>query len=441
MQRLVPCMDKIRAAINSPRATVAYFLLAALTVTLSIEQYVIPLWILWLLFVLLIEKNFLSIFFPMLLLNAFALRTAGHDLALMRHVWLIVPVLAAISLHFVIHYRKFVRGRQFWSHVALSVALVLGGAFSISAKEYFSADALYYVGLLGPGMLFFYLWFRNSLEDAGAYDIKEKLMESLYGLGFFCFYSIVDQAIRNLLAHGTVNVPYIWGNDISVLMLFAIPAALYYARGRYAHLISAFLFVAVLPLTRSYAGILVGCGMLVLSLGYLAFYRKKTRALTLSLLGGLCLAGIAAFVFLCVRAGGLSALFRAEENGRLSLLAEAWRNFCASPVFGAGLGEKGDAEVHFLAIKWTHNYLMQIVGSLGLVGVAAYGYQMYLRARLALAKRDAFTVAATLTYLSLFFVSMLQPGEFCPMPYATMAVMIFTVLEINAEKEKNATPS
>jgi hypothetical protein len=205
-----------------------YFVLAALTVTLSIEQYVIPLWILWLLFVLLIEKNFLSIFFPVLLLNAFALRTAGHDLALMRHIWLIVPVLLAIALHFVIHYRTFVRGKQFWSHVFLSVALALGGLFSISAEEYFSFDALYYVGMLGPGMLFFYLWFRNSLADAEDYDCKGKLMESLYGLGFFCLYSIVDQAVRNSLAYGTPDATYIWGNDISELMLFAIPAVLIY---------------------------------------------------------------------------------------------------------------------------------------------------------------------------------------------------------------------
>ena len=39
-----------------------------------------------------------------------------------------------------------------------------------------------------------------------------------------------------------------------------------------------------------------------------------------------------------MRAGGFFALFDAEENGRVGLLAEAWRNFCSSPIFGAGLG-------------------------------------------------------------------------------------------------------
>ena len=40
---------------------------------------------------------------------------------------------------------------------------------------------------------------------------------------------------------------------------------------------------------------------------------------------------------------------------------------------------------------------------------------------------------------TLFLISLLQPGEFCPIPYALMSVMIFTVLEVSDEEEEKKT--
>ena len=71
---------------------------------------------------------------------------------------------------------------------------------------------------------------------------------------------------------------------------------------------------------------------------------------------------------------------------------------------------------------------------MGIIGVLAYGYQLYERGKLIFSHPDPFRLAAGLSYLGLFLISMLQPGEFCPMPYAMMAVMIFTVLEVSEEE-------
>ena len=87
-------------------------------------------------------------------------------------------------------------------------------------------------------------------------------------------------------------------------------------------------------------------------------------------------------------------------------------------------------DVTFMGYPWAHNYILQILGSMGLVGAVAYGYQMVVRVRLLFARIDRFRMAVMLCYLGIFSISMLQPGEFCPMPYELLTVCLFVFLEM-----------
>ncbi len=425
-------LGSLRAALNSSKASLVYTVLACLTVSLSIENYAIPLFILWVLLVLLLDASFLNIFLPVTLLCGFAIRTAGQSAMLLNHLWLAIPVVAVITVHFIL-YGKRRKLRMLFPQLAISAALLLGGVFRISPENYFKPDALYYVFFLGLGMVFFYVWFRSGVCSNEFYDVREKLMECLFCLGIFCTYSIFDQALRLFLATGKPLGAYLWSNDICELMLFCIPAAFYYARKRYGFVAFGFLFYGSMVLTQSLSALLAGGVLLVVCLVYLLFYRKTLRALTAVLLGCLCVGAISAFAFLTWKSGGLAALFSKEENGRLALIKNAWQGFLSSPIFGVGIGQPS-GYVGFMSIDWTHNFIFQILGSMGIIGVLAYGYQLYERGKLIFSHPDPFRLAAGLSYLGLFLISMLQPGEFCPMPYAMMAVMIFTVLEVSEEE-------
>ena len=238
-------------------------------------------------------------------------------------------------------------------------------------------------------------------------------------------------------------------NDICELMLFCIPAAFYYARKRYSFLFLGLAFYGVMVFTRSYAALISGAVLLVFCFVYLLKYRKTKRTFTLALLSLFCLAAVLVLLYLVRSAGGLLPLLEREENGRLGLLRDAWEKFLSSPVFGVGIGAPGESDTTFMTVYWTHNFIFQILGSMGIFGLFAYGYQLFARYRLVFSARDPFRMAAGLSYLALFLVSMLQPGEFCPMPYAMMAVMIFTVMENSDEEqaqkakneEKNAISS
>ena len=76
------------------------------------------------------------------------------------------------------------------------------------------------------------------------------------------------------------------------------------------------------------------------------------------------------------------------DNGRFALWEASWKSFLQNPIFGVGfyhtcdgLGS-GYAGLHCLS----HNTVLQLLGSCGVVGMAAYAYHRYTTYRLFFAK-------------------------------------------------------
>ena len=269
-------------------------------------------------------------------------------------------------------------------------------------------------------------------------------MEILYCLGLFCAFFMVEQGVRMLLCYGKLGA-YVGANDICIFVLFSLPAFFYFARRHYIHFYIGAFLVGCMALTYSITGAFVGGILAVVGLFYLWFYAPSRRLIT-GINAVLVFIGVAVIVwrFELYDAEKLKELFFAEENGRVQLLQTAWQGFLKNPVFGSGLGnlEGYDSSlVSGLAIPWTHNYFVQIIGTMGIVGALAYGFQMVVRARLALVRRTPFRVAVAISYLGIFLISMFQPGEFCPMPYQMMAVLFFVFLEMTEQDDTIPTVS
>ena len=407
-----------------------------ITTVFSLEHYAIPLLVLLLILTAVLDRNFTDMLYPLLLLNAIALRTAGETTMLLKHVWLAVPAVCAVILHFIIYYRKMTVGKSFYALCAVSVALLLGGVGIIPLSDYFNpGGSLYYILFLGLGMMLFYLWMRNYMFSTASYDLKERLLEILYFLGIFCAFSMLEKGARMLIAFGEFS-NFIWSNDICEMMLFALPVPFYFARRHFAHFFVPFVFYLSMIPTRSISALAVGLLILFAGIIYSWVYVPQKRALyatlvALGALGGIFL--LHRFDYLSVDA--ILALLNSEENGRFALIKDAWQNFLRSPFVGVGIGY-GSASSAFMGTRWTHNWLMQILGSMGIVGILAYGYQAFVRARLVFVKTNAFRMMVGLSYLSIFLISMLQPGEFCPMPYELLAVCLFAVLEITENEQE-----
>ena len=121
-----------------------------------------------------------------------------------------------------------------------------------------------------------------------------------------------------------------------------------------------------------------------------------------------------------------------STQARSKLLNRAYNDFITSPILGKGLGYKGNVDVYNPvkgALPWYHMMIPQVFASLGLVGVVAYVYQFFTRARALIQKLSPVAVILALSYFGVLIMSQVNPGEFCPIPYELLAVMIFAVME------------
>ena len=100
----------------------------------------------------------------------------------------------------------------------------------------------------------------------------------------------------------------------------------------------------------------------------------------------------------------------------------------------------GNSDVHNNAeftLCWYHCSPIQSLGSFGIVGVAAYGYLIYLRIRTLAKNFTFFNIAMFLSYIGLEMMSLVNPGIFVPFPYLFLVTIYFVVMErCNSEKDK-----
>ena len=73
---------------------------------------------------------------------------------------------------------------------------------------------------------------------------------------------------------------------------------------------------------------------------------------------------------------------------------------------------------------------------MGVVGVLAYGYQAFGRFKIWIKTKNPLNTALFLSYVGLLLMSQVNPGEFCPLPYEMMIVMLFVIIEKEPERVK-----
>ena len=390
--------------------------------------------------VLLFCEHTLSAFFPALVACGFVIKcydSASRFLPLWG--WAVFPV-AAIFVHLILYRRKLTVGKSFWGILAVTVAVTLGGLFSISAADYFTPAAIYYVLGLGAGMLVAYVLLRAHTYENDRFDIFERFANMMALLAVFCVFVVAEHYLSNF-SHiwEARKIPDIqWSNNISTLMMLAMPFTLYAARHRKIYFPIFFLVYAAIMLTGSRGGWLFGTAEFILCLffAHKIFEGQPARKWVIVTMGSLVMA--------CVAVGAVMlVLYKdwhlvSETEPRALFLRRAVEDFLSAPVFGKGLGCRDNTDIYNGKVGtmiWYHMMIPQVVGSMGTVGIVAYGYQFVGRLRLMLVRVTPYTVTLGLSYVGLLLMSQVNPGEFCPLPYELLAVVIFILLERYAERE------
>ena len=352
----------------------------------------------------------------------------------------VIPI-AAFLFHFIKYRKAYKIGNSFFGICAVAFAITAGGALFISPEDYFSGTSLFYIAGLGIAMVGTYLLMKSEFVERDTYSLRERLFAIFFIAGLFGVFMIGAHYVENFRSiweAKTINIQ--WSNNLSTIMMFFLPIPFYYALSKNRLFIFfGFLFYLAIVMTGSRGGLIMGGIELLLCCIFVMVYDKPLRYVTFAL----CAVGL---IFAAMNLDSLLSVFSfsgdnaliSEDEPRFQTIFRAIDDFLANPLFGKGLGYTGNIDLYKPvkgAANWYHMMPFQIIGSLGLVGVAAYGYQFFGRCRLIFKKPTLSSLTLGLSYSGILLMSMVNPGEFCPVPYELLAVLLFIFLELPNENQ------
>ena len=374
--------------------------------------------------------DIMAIGLPLMLMCTFV--TTCYDSAdtFLKFVWIAVPAVLSIVFHFIVYRGKFRVGTSFWGLVAVSVALTAGGIGCISAKEYFAGSALYHTFFLGFLMAGFYLLLKRQFLRKRDYDLVEMIIKILYITGILASLMVALHALPLIdFKNGfLLTREFKPRNNLSTLLMFALPAPFFYARKNLLHLVPACIMAAAMVFSGSRAGMVLGLVELVICIVVTAIWDKKNRffyVCALVAIVGVAVALRGEVIEMLEKINIFPLIKKDEERSRL--IVRAFEYFKKYPIFGHGMGFKGNYDIYDPkkgAMGWYHMMIPQVIGSMGAVGIIAYIYQAVLQIRVSVrAIKDAANeqkgaiVTILLSYLGVLMMSQVNPGLFCPLPY------------------------
>ena len=437
-------MEKIRKFLVSDWYTVILFALACLVVITGTEVLGTLIFAIIIGFSMTLIDDWLVPLQGVMLTFCFAIRCKHSFDDFMKYWYLAVIAGVLVFSHFILYKFKFRKGSCFNGILATSLAVTLGGVGIITAKEYFSLTSIFYIVMLGFGMLFVYSYMGGALDKEYDYDFSGRFAKMMVSAVLLLSFCLAEEYISRAseLGGGFDILPFQWRNNGSTMLMLAMPFAFYLSARKFGYFFIGMLSYGAILLTGSRGGMIFGLIELVICMAVMLIVDKRHR-IAIVIISAACL--LAAFIMrqllIDMVSYTLERLLNPSENAiRLELIPRGIGDFLANPLFGRGIGYMGNSDVHHNAeftLCWYHCSPIQVIGSFGVFGVAAYGYLLYLRIRTLAKNFTFFNIAMFLSYIGLEMMSFVNPGIFVPFPYLFLVRIYFVVMErCNSEKDK-----
>lgn len=374
---------------------------------------------------------------PFMTLCTVAIKCFNSFNTFIRILWLGAFGVAAIIYFFIKNRRKIKAGPFLPPLILISVAVICGGVGIISREEYFALTSLYYMLGLGLAMILVYIIFCTYYSSEEKVDVGNYVAHYMYLINLLCILMILLHYIINIktvIETGSVLKPQ-WRNNITTFMMLTMPLTFYLSRFRPFRLFVALLNFPCMLLTSSRSALLFGTVEFLICCVYYIIIDKPHRRRNGIVFGALAAAALVSIPFV----GGfiLDTLKRfsttfIENEPRFGLWKRAFVDFRANPIFGRGIGYMGNRDVHpsvKFAACWYHCSVLQVIGSFGIVGIIAYGWQFIRRIRIFRGRMNSFTAALLICYVGIFMISLVNPGEFSPIPYEMITILYFVLIQ------------
>lgn len=388
-------------------------------------------------FILVLCDDLIATLLPFLLVCCMSIKCYDSFNIFIKYIYLAPIVAGALIFHFVVYRRKIDFGKTWPGAAAVAIAVTLGGLGKITAREYFSGTALYYTFGLGIGMFLLYLLMNTHYRASDKYVLRLKFSFIMMMAGLFCVFMIGHHYVLYWANFMSKLSPlyFQWRNNVSTLLMLSMPFAFYLSVHRYPFFfIGGLEYIAIL-FTGSRGGALGGTIECALCLIVLVYCDKPNRKKSLLIIASIVTVAFSVLIVPMMDFFGPVLARLAEGDAiREGLIRRALEDFRSNVLFGRGLGYSGNTDVHNpakFAICWYHSSPFQVIGSFGLVGIAAFLFQLYNRMKVVWEKVTLFNLTLFISYAGLFLMSLVNPGEFCPVPYGLMATLLFIICDKN----------
>jgi hypothetical protein len=434
-------LQKLRLFFASGWGMATQFALAALVVVFRVELPGMIGFVLLFSALMVLCENLLTSATPFLLAALFMItangKTAYADF--LPYWWLAFFPAGGMIAHAALYRCVFVRGRATWAIVAVSIAVTLGGVGVLSAKEYFAGVSLFHIIALGFGQLLAYLWLSSAVRQDTTGELPRFVSNLMVCVGLFACFMILHVYLMHLPQ--LIKEPHVlafqWRNNVSTFLMLALPFPFYKAFHRPAWLCAALPMYIALLLSGSRGGMLFGTVELAMCVLFVLLADKKRRllylgiAVLLLIAAVVCMPLVFSFFWPTLRRI-LQSIFDGDSEVRMGLYRRAIEDFLTHPALGVGIGYMGNRDIHpskQFALCWYHCAPLQIIGSMGVVGAAAYLFQYIVRCMIFLRRRTKFHLTLFLAWAGLEMMSLVNPGVFAPIPYLLLITMFLVFAE------------
>lgn len=388
-------------------------------------------------FNLVVCDDIIATLLPFLLACCISIQCYDSFSFFLPFLWLVPIPVVAFAFHMIVYRKSLDRGKTWTGAAAVAVAVTLGGLGKITMHEYFNLSALYHTFGLGIGMLIVYFIMNTHYRPKSEhYVLRFHFSFAMTMLGLFCVFMIANHYIlfwdRFIEKMSPLN--FQWRNNVSTFLMLTMPFSFFLSTKKYPYLFLGFLQYAAILFTGSRGGALGGAAELALCLFAVVYSDRKNRKKTLVMIASVVVVVLTLFTKPLIEFF-VPVILRIESvDIRAGLMTRAIEDFKSNIFFGRGLGYMGNTDVHDpakFALCWYHSAPFQVIGSFGIVGIIAFVYQFYNRMKTVWSRVTHFNITLFISYAGLFLMSLVNPGEFCPMPYGMMATLMFIICDKN----------
>ena len=431
-----PIENKLKKFVFSKYFTISLFALGTFFAFIGAEVFGTLVFCLIITGVFALTDDFLPTLESIMFVICFAIRCKNSFDSFIKFWWMAPPIVILFLIHFFRFRIRFEKGRCFNGILAASVATTLGGLGIISFKEYFSLTSVFYMFLLGFGMLLIYMYLSATFKIRDEYVFSQRFAQIMTAIILFLFVCVFEEYFSRrseFLANPDI-LAFQWRNNASTILMLAMPFPFWLSVKKFPYFFVGILSYVTILCTGSRGGMIFGLIELGICLIFLLVVDKPHRKHIFAFIGvaaGCALIAIKPLIDMLSYTLGRLVSY-SENTIRLQLIQRGWGDFKANILFGRGIGYMGNNDVHNNAkftLCWYHCSPIQVIGSFGLAGVAAYGYLVYNRIKILSENISLFNLFVFISYIGLELMSLVNPGIFSPFPYLFLITFYMVAIE------------